>query len=109
MTKNEINEVKKLAEKYNFKVYETINSIYITTNIGQWRIDDDKNNLKLFHKSMRINALHKRKFNEDYHFQKNIENVRHAMNYIHKHDLVKYNKKYIKKTNVEKLFETLNL
>lgn len=102
MTKEQIKIIYSLANKYNFSVTENVASIYIKTNIGSWRIDEKKSKLLLYHKSLHINPK-KKKYNEDYHFQKEVKNVYHALNYIYTHDKTKFSKQ----KNIDILFEKL--
>lgn len=102
MTKEQMNIIYSLANKYKFSVTENVASVHIKTNIGDWRIDEKKSKLLLYHKSLRGNPK-KRKYNEDYHFQKEVKNVYHALNYIHTHDKTKF----LKQKNIDILFEKL--
>lgn len=98
----------------DYKVKETDYAIFITTPKSNWWIDfSNQDNIKLWHKNMRIYNKKNDKFGEDYHLQRgHFQRVLYAVNYIYKHDSTKYTNKEtskIKKNNdrINKIFDNI--
>lgn len=114
VSEEEVHIAIKRAESLNFNVKETNYALFITTNKANWWIDfSNEDNIKLFHKNMRIYNKKNEKFGEDYHLQRgHFKRVVYAINYIYKHDMDKYtnNEKSKNKRNndrIEKIFEKI--
>ncbi len=113
--KEEVDIAIKRANDLNFSVNESPYSIFIKTNKSSWWIDySNKDNIKLWHKNMRISTKKNKKFNEDYHLQRgHFKRIIFAVNYIYKHDNDKYtnheksrNKKY--NDRLDKIFNKIS-
>lgn len=103
------------AEFFNYKVSETDYALFISTPKSNWWIDfSNEDNIKLWHKNMRIYKKKNKKFGEDYHLQRgHFKRIVYAINYIYKHDAAKYtNNEHSrsKKNNdrIEKIFQSIN-
>lgn len=102
MIESDIDIAIEKAKELNYKVQETNYALFITTPISTWWIDfSNIDNIKLWHKNMRINKKRSDKFSEDYHLQKkNFKKVIYALNYIYKHDTYKYTDKEKSKVKI---------
>ena len=83
------------ARRKSYEVIEIKDAFFIKTNKSNWWIDySNLENIILYHKNMRISNKKKTNINEEYHVQKkNLQNFITAINYIEKHDSVKYTNK----------------
>lgn len=112
--KNEVQIAVNRANDLNFQVRETNYALFIKTNKSDWWIDfSNGDNIKLWHKNMRIYKNKNEKFGEDYHLQRgHFKRMLYAINYIYKHDNDKYTsneKSKSKRYNdrIDRIFEAI--
>lgn len=103
--------VMELCKQYNLKCKVSESIIFITTNIGNWRLICKGNVIKVYHNNhnpdMGVFLKRHGKFNEGFHSQTQIQtqiqtnNIREAIEYIYNHDKSYLNAGYFINVNIK--------
>jgi hypothetical protein len=89
-------EITRINSKYNFKLKIFCNVVYITTNKGEWYIEEIENKFKLHHKNTKRD---RNKFH-DQHYESYY--IPLMFKRIYKHDCAK-----CKSSKIERLFQQI--